>query len=347
MSRPRSQLRPLVRQAGFTLLELLVVVLILSAIAFAALDSLQADTNHVRFDDTRNRLIMMRDAIIGPRNVVVNGQPVVAGFVADVGRLPRCVQELIEREVDCDNDTVTDPESPRAWVGDSSLGTGLFSGWRGPYVSAIREQSSGLAVFRDGWGNDLAGAPEDYGWSRFDEASGDLTVQSLGRDGLANPSSASDYANLALYEQDFPPTADPTNPTTAPDPLIDADEHSLTLDKVAVTLRNDTAATITVAVDSFCLRLYRPDPDASNPSILAVESASAPDSAAVVLPPSTQSTILVDFNPDIVVPWGRRALRLFQYSGGTCQATEYNGHPMQQLTLIPQAAFPEIVWAAQ
>lgn len=347
MSPVRSILRWRARQRGFTLLELLVVVLILSALAFVALDTLQVDTNHVRFEDTRNRLLMMRDAVIGPRNVSLNGQPVIAGFVADVGRLPRCVQELVERVVDCDDTPGADPESPREWVEDTVSGTRLYSGWRGPYISAIREQASGLAVFRDGWSNDLDGALPNHGWSLFDGSSGDLIVQSLGRDGVANTSDATAYAALATYEQDFPPTTDPTgDPTTPPDPLVAAEEYSLSLDNIAVTLRNDTAATITIAIDSLCLRLYAPDPDAANPPILTRESGSAPD-AAVSLPPGTQSTILVPFASTVEVPWGRRAIRLFQFSSSTCTTTEYNAQPIQQISLIPQAAFPEVVWAAQ
>ena len=102
-----------------------------------------------------------------------------------------------------------------------------------------------------------------------------------------------------------------------------------------------------MAADSLCLRLYLPDTDATNlDPILAIESDSAPD-VAVSLPPGTQSTILVDLlSPPVAVPWGRRAIRLFQFTSGSCSTTEYNGHPMQQVSLIPQAAFPDIVWAA-
>ena len=345
--RPRLQNRG---RRGFTLLELLVVVLILSAIAFVALDSLQADTNQFRFEDTRTRLSLMREAIVGPRDTSANAQPIVAGFVADVGRLPRCLQELVVREVDCDDDDTVDTLSPRAWSLDAVSGTGLYSGWRGPYVSVMRE-ASGLVAFRDGWSNAIDLAPENYGWSRFTDTAGDLVVQSLGRDGAANPTDAADYNALALYEQDFPPTADPTVPTTAPDPLIETEEHRVPLGTVTVTLRNDTAGDITVPLDALCLRVFFPDPDPANPAIQSADSGSGP-TAATTIPAGTQISVPLVFATPADVAWGRRAVQLLDFDSGTSTCgggadPSYNDFPIRVTTLLPQAAFPEVVWAAE
>ena len=331
-------------QGGFTLLELLVVVLILSAIAMVALDSLQTDTNQVRHEDTRARLSLIRDAIIGPREIGANGQPVVAGFVADVGRLPQCLAELVDIDANCDDGTNPDLASPPEWQLDGA--TNLYAGWRGPYLNVVRE-ISGLVAFRDGWGNDVAALPRNYGWSKFDEDSGALVVQSLGRDGLVNPGDAGDYAALALYEQDFPPTADASNPTSDPDPLIAADEHQVTLGTISVTLRNDTAADITVDPNALCLRVYYPDPP--NIAFTSADSGPAP-ATATTIPAGAQVTLAVAIATPASIAWGRRGLQLVDYDGTTCAGgvdPPYNGHPLQNVTLLPQAAFPEIVWAAE
>lgn len=39
---------------------------------------------------------MIREAILGDPRKTVNGQAVMSGFVADMGRLPTCLRELLE-----------------------------------------------------------------------------------------------------------------------------------------------------------------------------------------------------------------------------------------------------------
>lgn len=79
---------------GFTLIELLVVIGILSVMATIALDNVTGDVNEQRFDQTVYKMKNIRRAILGS-DKVVNGAPVLEGFVADMGRLPNNMAELL------------------------------------------------------------------------------------------------------------------------------------------------------------------------------------------------------------------------------------------------------------
>jgi prepilin-type N-terminal cleavage/methylation domain-containing protein len=171
------------RRAGFTLLELLIVVAILAAIAAAAVAVTDQVDNQSRFDATKSRAQRIRDAIVGPGGQL-NGSPVVQGFVADMGRLPASLDELVEPGALPSYATSVAVSTSPVW--SSSFG----SGWRGPYVAGEAENAapmeSGTArpVFRDGWGNvassDLAASPDlNFGWS-VSPSTGSFTFASLG-----------------------------------------------------------------------------------------------------------------------------------------------------------------------
>lgn len=163
--------------SGFTLLEMLLVLFILGLMATAATVFTETLGTQSQYDDTRQRLDTLRRAIVGDPARISNGGSEVSGFVADMGRLPYCLRELIDGK--CAD---ADPE-PIAWQLDEINGSGIWGGWRGPYLLAM-PNSDGTRVFRDGWANKYADAAEDarnFGWV----VSGALNVQSLGKDGAA------------------------------------------------------------------------------------------------------------------------------------------------------------------
>jgi len=191
------------RRGGFTLLELLLVVTVLSAVAWMSLGVVGNNADQVRFEGTRNRLQAIRRAIIGDTSRTINGQPEVRGYVADMGRLPENLQEL------------TTQGSQPDYGKDEA--TKLWRGWNGPYLPP---GFGATGSYLDGWGNNDGSS--NFGWSlAFDTPNtGDLTVQSLGRDGAA------DGAEPELYDADYP----------APDaaPLIDADEYQREIQTINV-----------------------------------------------------------------------------------------------------------------
>ncbi len=179
------------REAGLTLLELMVVVFILSALALSAVSLVDTTDHQLRREDTEGRLLQLRRAIAGEA-----GAPALSGYVADMGALPSCVGDL-----------VASPSNAQAFglkqVGFSPSITlpaahALPKGWRGPYVAL---PPGADARFRDGWGNvsrDAGGDPDpaadasQHGWG-FELDANSLAIESRGADGLPGDAGETPY----------------------------------------------------------------------------------------------------------------------------------------------------------
>lgn len=160
------------KTAGFSLLEMLLVITLLGMMSLAAVVLTEGSDDQARYDDTKNRLLAIKRAIIGDTSRTINGEPEISGFVADMGRLPNCVQELLVRNNDngdgnCEfsgdlNQTI----DLTLWsVQASGVGAGLGAGWRGPYLDSLPSRS-GVAAFLDGWGNKWSGVAQSLGRDR-------------------------------------------------------------------------------------------------------------------------------------------------------------------------------------
>jgi prepilin-type N-terminal cleavage/methylation domain-containing protein len=138
---------------GFTLVELLLVILLLSGLTLVATAYVDNASQQMGFDQTKVRLEQIRRAILGDTSRTINGHPEISGFVADMGRLPENLQELVNAPADPDKlwgSTTVDLDSDPVAVFDAGE---LYGGWRGPYLEAMQE-SDGSRAFRDGWGNE-------------------------------------------------------------------------------------------------------------------------------------------------------------------------------------------------
>lgn len=181
-------------EAGFTLLELLLVVAILSSLALAATTFVDNIDDQTRFEETNRRLDLIHFAIVGENRPVYGGQALLSGYVADNGRLPGSIQNLLGRPgADTTSDTTDDFDdfSLRSPIFDAdpdntnglnnggsetTLSVGseqLTKGHRGAYLTADSQKR-----FVDGWGN-TAAAP-NYGWSVSATATS-FSVTSLGK----------------------------------------------------------------------------------------------------------------------------------------------------------------------
>ncbi|MBX3465268.1 MAG: type II secretion system protein [Planctomycetes bacterium] len=229
-------------QNAFTLLELLLVVFILAALAATTSSMVESAHEQARYDVTAQRLDEIRDAVAGARGGA-------AGFASDCGRLPRSIGELLER-----------PADVHAWRPDPAA-SGLAYGWRGPYLRA-----TGPGEFFDGWGS----RGENFGWQFFVSPNATpvgapvalppgpaLWVGSLGLDGLIGGTDGD-------WSRDFPHTwivdegvAYPvTEGGTAPAPLVGLDDYTVDLEgwTVVVDLVNGEAgAEVTL---NLALRLH-------------------------------------------------------------------------------------------
>jgi hypothetical protein len=158
----------------------------------------------------------MKRAIIGSSNRYLNGQPDIYGFVADMGRLPDNVRELVQPfvcidtssnavvsktpkncigvnevptylDVPCSDNTTTTQSACEAlsppdntWVGKKTdTGSGISYGWNGPYLT-VSDNPANPDAYTDGWGHEST--DNNYGWNYVVDTSGGLTIQSYGKD---------------------------------------------------------------------------------------------------------------------------------------------------------------------
>ena len=165
-------------ERGFTLLELLVTVVLMSAMAWIVLGVVADDTSQIRFEDTRNRLSAIRQAIIGNIMPGASESGMPSSFVVDNGRLPGNIDILINAPASPPTGNwgsfgsvipVFDPTPGTDGFPDiPPLGTlpdefpldnplhpevTLMKGHRGFYLSGVSSDGS----YRDGWGTDRSG----------------------------------------------------------------------------------------------------------------------------------------------------------------------------------------------
>lgn len=186
------------KESGMTLMELLLVIVILSSVAWVALAGVENNHDQLRFENTHNRREAIRRAIIGRPEVTVNGLPGVAGYSADMGELPAALNDLLIQGThpayQCYQEFCSDPAYSDA---ASCTGAGetwidlqdfcLWAGWNGPYLNPT--SLTGTPEYRDGWGHSFA-------YTLNGTINGDsVDVQSLGRDNQAGGTG---------YDADYP-----------------------------------------------------------------------------------------------------------------------------------------------
>ena len=130
-------------QAGYSLIELVLVLVIIGIIASIAFRSLGTVTETARVEETRSEMERLADAITGDPNSVSGGHRIDYGYLGDVGALPPNLDALVANP-------------------------GGYATWNGPYIRD-RFSSGGADTYYkvDAWG-----APYAY--------SGGLTITSNG-----------------------------------------------------------------------------------------------------------------------------------------------------------------------
>jgi len=144
-------------EAGFTLIEIILVIVLLGLLAAVAANVVTNAASQARFDETRKEMDSLKLAIIGNPELVNEGIRTDFGFVGDIGRLPSTLDELVSQG------------ALPAW----NSGTGM--GWHGPYVKGNFQENPN-DYKQDAWGNGYA----------YNNATGVIT--SLGADGAAGGS---------------------------------------------------------------------------------------------------------------------------------------------------------------
>jgi prepilin-type N-terminal cleavage/methylation domain-containing protein len=221
---------------GFTLIEMTVVLLLITLLASVAIRETNSLSFQVRYEQTQERLERIREAILGNPRQIINGQQAISGFVADMGRLPENLHELLEQNFCSDRKHPTKTACENAgktwnvqtdWQPHST--SGLWYGWRGPYLN-ISGSALDDDAFVDGWGRLISDkTDQNYGWrveaglelntpAPHPTSSKRMVIQSYGKDHKADG---------ADYDADYPSnrySIDDTIPFTHPAPLIDQED---------------------------------------------------------------------------------------------------------------------------
>lgn len=170
-------LRSTRRQHGFTLLELILVLLILSSLAVVTLNFVDLQDGQQRFSDTQRRISLLQTAILGFDQPVYNNQKRLSGFVNDNGRLPG-QDQLMEAPSDWLTQQMVTPILDGACVN-----TQLSKGHRGNYLRRSQRDSSNNIT--DAWGNEWQKGASF--WPEGNIALDDgITIASYGQDNAVN-----------------------------------------------------------------------------------------------------------------------------------------------------------------
>jgi prepilin-type N-terminal cleavage/methylation domain-containing protein len=198
------------RNKGFTLIELMMVLTIMAVVSTVLLKSMSGLQDQSRYDQTVERVNQIKKAIVNTQTI--NGVTVVTGFVADMGRLPNNLRELVDNSLAsnplwangiCSASTYTTQIScttnGASWT---PYNANLNVGWNGPYIQISNDPSKPDA-FTDGWGK--TSTDNNYGWTYSNNTQNYITLQSKGSDGsTANTNLVSDP-----FEAEYP-----VNPAT-------------------------------------------------------------------------------------------------------------------------------------
>lgn len=293
---------------GFTLLELLLVLTLLALLAGAAVAILGGTDDQGKYDETKRRMALIRQAMVGEPARSVNGTPDVGGFVADIGRPPANLQELLEQG------------SLPGHARDAA--SGLWVGWRGPYLYAAPE-SGGSRALRDGYLNP-GGAP-NYGWSYGVDPGGTVALSSAG----ATTDAGDDIADPAL---------------------VVADDWNLPLSAVSVRIHNQSGTDSTA--QTVRLRLYypvdgavpAPGPDTDSDAF-GVPALSAVQAATVVASFATELALPIGVRGYVVVCEDATPANRRLYDGDCDGGNPLPGaDAVQPLLVAPRMALPTLEW---
>ncbi|MEL6713700.1 MAG: prepilin-type N-terminal cleavage/methylation domain-containing protein [Planctomycetota bacterium] len=143
------------RRRGLTLLELVVVLAILSALGTVMITRTTTLESEARYEQTVRTMDQLQDAIIGRQPIgLEDPSGVLPGFVADMGRLP--VSTVLEGELGLSELWDVEPFAAAGLLyglrtnDDFDDRLELLCGWRGPYVRL----PVGATQLRDGWGRE-------------------------------------------------------------------------------------------------------------------------------------------------------------------------------------------------
>ncbi len=158
---------------GFTMGEMVIVIAIIAILAALIAPLAIKQIDQKRFDACREELEVIKKAIVGDSSIVENGTRSSFGFIGDLGREPRTLDDLVNQN------------GLPSWQQTS----GVWWGWRGPYINE----------YTDPWGN-------QYNYQSFYGVSGSLILARIwsdGPDGINNNGSGDDMVMEIRMDEGF------------------------------------------------------------------------------------------------------------------------------------------------
>ncbi|MEW6049766.1 MAG: prepilin-type N-terminal cleavage/methylation domain-containing protein [Candidatus Zixiibacteriota bacterium] len=125
-----TQTRHELDRGGFTLIELIIIIVVLGILATVAIPKFSNMSTSAKVTATKEELNTLKRALVGNPSVVAGGTYVDRGFEGDVGYLPSQLADLVAK-----------PDSIAAYNPLTRLG------WNGPYVDG-----SNGDYLTDAWG---------------------------------------------------------------------------------------------------------------------------------------------------------------------------------------------------
>ena len=148
------------KDAGFTLIEIVIVIVILGLLSTFAVPRIKSMVEDARLNSTKDEMMKIKMGIVGDASAVSGGILTYRGYLGDVGAIPTSIQDLI-----------TKPVGVSDW--DRTANNGQGAGWNGPYIQSDD--------FDDAWENPYVLYPDSsivsYGPNGvYDGGSGDDIV---------------------------------------------------------------------------------------------------------------------------------------------------------------------------
>lgn len=150
MSNHRSSGTYKLGQGGFTLIELVIIIVVLGILAAVAIPKFTDMADSSKISATKQELAGLKRAIVGDPSVTAGGEYVNRGFEGDVGFPPERLQDLVTKP---DSLAVYNPLTRLGWNGpymDGDRDEYLNDGWANSYTY----QSAGRQIFSTGGGSD-------------------------------------------------------------------------------------------------------------------------------------------------------------------------------------------------
>ncbi len=121
---------PKLGQEGFTLTELVIIIVTLGILAAVAIPKFGDLTENSKITATKNEMMAIKRAIVGNAEAISAGQYVDRGFEGDIGLPPTQLQDLVIK-----------PGSLLVYNKLTSIG------WNGPYMDSTEG-----SYLKDAWG---------------------------------------------------------------------------------------------------------------------------------------------------------------------------------------------------